>query len=220
MIKIIFCVAIVLCFPWRRMPMPYPPDHKQQTRRRILKTAVRLFNRKGFSAVTIDEIMTAAELTHGGFYRHFGSKEELYAEAVRHFLYKDAPERWQKGSADAGEPEQPFARFVADAYLSRDHLDDVDGSCPLIGLSSDVAHSGQAVKAAYREVAERMIQIFETGSKKPEAREQALVHVALCVGGMVLARAIDDQVLAEDFCRAANKHILTTSGWRGTPTVR
>jgi TetR/AcrR family transcriptional repressor of nem operon len=98
--------------------------------------------------------------------------------------------------------------------LSGDHLEDVDGSCPLIGLSSNVARSGQVVKAAYREVAEKMILIFETGLKGPGAREQALVHVALCVGGMVLARAIDDQGLADDFCKAANKHILKISGWR------
>jgi TetR/AcrR family transcriptional regulator, transcriptional repressor for nem operon len=58
-------------------------DHKQDTRRRILRSAARLFNRKGFSEATIDEIMTAAGLTHGGFYRHFSSKDKLYADAVR-----------------------------------------------------------------------------------------------------------------------------------------
>jgi AcrR family transcriptional regulator len=66
--------------------MPYSPNHKQDTRRRILRSAARLFNRRGFSEATIDEIMTAAGLTHGGFYRHFSSKDKLYAEAVRHFL--------------------------------------------------------------------------------------------------------------------------------------
>src|SRR5262249_50148382 len=135
-------------------PMPYAPDHKQQTRKRIVRSAAHLFNRRGFAEVTIGEVMTVAGLTHGGFYRHFSSKDELYAEAVRHFLRKEAPARWQKRPAGARKPDQPFAKSVVDAYLSHEHFKDVDGSCPLIGLSSDVAHSGEAVKVAYREVAE------------------------------------------------------------------
>src|SRR5262245_26937823 len=124
--------------------MPYSPNHKQDTRRRILRSAARLFNRRGFSEATIDEIMIAAGLTHGGFYRHFSSKDKLYAEAVRYFLCKDAPEPWQRAPADVRKTDQLFARFIVDAYLSRDHLDDRDGSCPLIGLPSDVAQIGRA----------------------------------------------------------------------------
>jgi len=194
--------------------MPRAPEHKQQTRKRIIGSAARLFNRKGFAEVTIGEIMTAAGLTHGGFYRHFSSKEELYAEAVKHFLRKEAPARWQKGPAGARKPDQVFAKFVVDAYLSRDHLDDVDGSCPLVGLSTDVARSGEAVKAAYREVAESMIQVFRANLKGRGARDEAMVLVALCVGGMALARALDDQDLANDFLGTAHKHALQTTGWR------
>jgi TetR/AcrR family transcriptional repressor of nem operon len=193
--------------------MPYAPDHKQQTRNRVVRSAARLFNKRGFAEVTIGEIMMAAGLTHGGFYRHFSSKEELYAESVRHFLRQEVRERWQKSPAGARKPDQPFAKRVVDAYLSRDHLEDVEGSCPLIGLSSDVAHSGEGVKAAYRDVAESMIKVFKANLKGPSAREQAMVLVTLCVGGMVLARALDDQDLAEDFLRTAHKHALETSGW-------
>ena len=181
---------------------------------RIVGVAARLFNRRGFAEVTIGEIMMAAGLTHGGFYRHFGSKEELYAETVRHFLKKEVPARWQKGLADAYPPDQAFARFVVDAYLSRDHLEDVDGSCPLVGLSTDVARSGSGVKAAYREVAEAMVVVFKAHLKGRAARDQAMVLVSHCVGGMVLARALDDQDLAHDFLETAHKHALKTTGWR------
>ena len=68
--------------------MPYSPKHKQDTRDRILESARRLFNRKGFSEVSIEEIMTHAGLTHGGFYRHFSGKDEVYVEAIRYFLCK------------------------------------------------------------------------------------------------------------------------------------
>ena len=188
-------------------------DRKDKTRQRILTTAARLFNRKGLSETTIDEIMTAAGLTHGGFYRHFTSKDELYAEAVRQFLCKETPEPWQKRPNDACLADQPFARFVVDAYLSRDHLEDLDGSCPLIGLPSDVARSSNSVKAAYREVAESMIRVFESSLNEADARQHALVLVALCVGAMVLARAIDDQALGDDFRNAALRHAVATTGW-------
>ena len=193
--------------------MSYAPEHKQETRRRIVESAARLFNRRGFADVTINEIMTGAGLTHGGFYRHFVNKEELYGEAVRHFLKKEAPARWQKAPKRRPKPDLPFAKYVIDAYLSRDHLEDVEGSCPLIGLSSDVARSNGTVKAAYREVAESMIQVFMANMKGRAAREQAIVLLALCVGGMVLARALDSEVLVDDFLRIAHKHALSTTGW-------
>jgi AcrR family transcriptional regulator len=193
--------------------MPYPPEHKDETRQRILRSAARLFNRRGFADVTIDEIMTKAGLTHGGFYRYFEGKDELYAEAVRQFLHNEDREGWQLKHARPCESDQPRAKFVIDAYLSRDHLDDVDGSCPLIGLSSDVARSGQSVKAAYREVAESMISLFQANLDGAEAREHALVLLALCVGGMVLARAINDDGLADELRHAAHTHALTTARW-------
>src|SRR5689334_20647433 len=133
--------------------MPYAKEHKAQTRTQIVGAAAKLFNRRGFDAVTIGDVMVQAGLTHGGFYRHFASKDELYAEAVRHFLRQEAYPRWQQGRNGGGGAGAPFARLVLDAYLSRDHLDDVAGSCPLIALSSDAARASRAVKAAYREVA-------------------------------------------------------------------
>jgi TetR/AcrR family transcriptional regulator, transcriptional repressor for nem operon len=194
--------------------MPYAPEHKQKTRQRIVGAAASLFNRKGFAEVTIGEIMAAADLTHGGFYRHFGSNEELYAEAVSHFLRKEAPARWQKGPTGARMPDAAFAKFVVDAYLSRDHLEDVGGSCPLVGLSTDVARSPHGVKAAYREVAQSMVKLFNAQLKGRAARDQAMVLVSLCVGGMVLARAFDDQDLAHKFLDTARKHALNMTGWR------
>src|SRR5262249_49703493 len=77
-----------------------------------------------------------------------------------------------------------------------------------------VARSSQTVKAAYREVVESMIRLFEANSHGPKAREQALVLIALCVGGMVLARGLDDEDLADDIRNAAHKHALKIASWR------
>lgn len=190
--------------------MPYSPKHKQDTRERILESARRLFNSKGFSDVSIEEIMRHAGLTHGGFYRHFGGKDEVYAEAVRHFLCKEAPDPWQAKQVAMAKPR---ARRIVDAYFSRDHFDDRERCCPLLGLASDVARSGEAVKSAYKEVAQKLVDVFETHLGGPESRDRALALVALCVGGMALARGIDDPALADDFRQAAHQHALKTAGW-------
>ena len=203
--------------------MPYSAEHKRDTRQRILESARRLFNRKGFSEVSIGEIMESAGLTHGGFYRHFTGKDELYAAAVEWFLCKEAPKPWQSKSWQrkprrhrrnvSAAARKPRARRIVDAYFSRDHFDDRESCCPLIGLASDVARGSDAVKAAYREVLEVLVQLFQADLDEPRTRERALALVALCVGGMVVARSVDDQALADDLRRAAHRHALRTGGW-------
>jgi TetR/AcrR family transcriptional regulator, transcriptional repressor for nem operon len=194
--------------------MPYTPQRKQQTRERIVRSARRLFNRRGFAEVTIDEIMTAAGLTHGGFYRHFKTKDELYSEALRQFLCLDPPEGWQHKHVDLCAEGSTLARMIMDAYLSKDHLEDRDGSCPTAGLASDVSRSSSRVKKAFRMVVEMMLKAFAAGLRGPDAREKALALVSLCVGAMVVARAVDDPALADALRIAARKHVLASSGWK------
>ena len=193
--------------------MPYPPEHKHDIRQKILDSAKRLFNKKGFTEVSIEEVMSNVGLTHGGFYRYLSGKDELYAAAVRQFLCGQAPEPWQTAQRDRCVAGRSRSHNVVDAYLSREHFDDREGCCPLIGLSSDVARSSASVKAAYREVALSMIAVFRANLKGRAARDHAMVLVALCVGGMVLARALDDRDLAADFLATAHRHALATTGW-------
>jgi AcrR family transcriptional regulator len=194
--------------------MRYTPERKQETRERILRTARRLFNRKGFAEVTIDEVMSEAGLTRGGFYRHFTTKDELYSEALLQFTCKDQPEDWQRKHVDPYAQGTTLARMIMDAYLSRDHLEDRDGSCPTAGLASDVSRSSAKVKKAFREVVEMMLKVFAAGLRGPHARDRALALVSLCVGAMVVARAVDDPALAEALRVAARKHVLASSGWK------
>jgi AcrR family transcriptional regulator len=206
--------------------MPYVPEHKAETRIRILDSARRLFNRNGLTAISIDEIMAGAGLTRGGFYSYFDSKEELYAEAITHFINAGPNAQWQR-MAFVDRPEgEALARAILDAYLSRAHLDDVEGSCPVIGLATDVARSGGPAKRAYRQVMEMMAGIFAAnlglspvaapeGSTVPdESRQRALAVVALCVGGMVLARAVDDEPAADELRAASHCYAVALAGWR------
>jgi len=194
--------------------MPYAPEHKQETRQRILRTARRLFNRKGFAEVTIDEIMTGAGLTRGGFYRHFKTKDELYSEAMAQFLCRNPPEEWQRKHVNPCAEGPALARMIMDAYLSKDHLEDRDGPCPTAALASDVSRSGPPVKKAFRMVLETMLTVFAAALPGPDAHERALALVSLCVGAMVVARAVDDPALADALRVAARQHVLASSGWK------
>ena len=195
--------------------MPYKPEHKRETRQRILESARRLFNSKGLAEVSIEEIMANAGLTRGGFYRHFSDKDELYAEAVRWFLCTEAPKPWQRKPADPRTARKPRGQRVVDAYFSRDHFDDRETCCPLIALPSDVMRGGDAVKSAYREVLEKLIDIFVADLRGPRRRERAFALVALCVGGIVAAKCMDDPATADDLRRAAHRQALRTAGWSG-----
>ena len=192
--------------------MSYSPKHKQDTREKILESARRLFNRNGYSGVSIEQIMSDAGLTHGGFYRHFSGKDELYAAAVRQFLCQKKPAAWQK-RRELGAVTKPRAQRIVDAYFSREHFDDRDGCCPLLGTSSDVQRRGEVVKAAYQEVVQQMVKVFEDNLACPQPHERALALVALCVGGMVLARNVCDPDLADDFRRTAHAQVRRTAGW-------
>jgi AcrR family transcriptional regulator len=192
--------------------MPYPPQHRHGVRRKILESARGLFNQRGFADVSIDEIMADAGLSHGGFYRYFSSKDELYAEAVRHFLCKETPEPWQSAGCDGSADDKPRTERMIDAYFSRDHFNDCERCCPLIGVPSDVSRSSDVVKAAYREVLEMLVGVFETELDAPQARERALAAAALCVGGMVLARGVDDAALGDDLRAAAHRQALRLLG--------
>ena len=184
--------------------MPYSAEHKRDTRQRILESARRLFNRKGFLDVSIEEVMKNAGLTHGGFYRHFSGKDELYASAVAWFLCNEAPKPWQRRRTRSAASRKPRAQRIVDAYFSRDHFDDRESCCPLIALPSDVSRGSDAVKAAYREVLEKLIGLLQADLDEPRTRERALALVAVCVGGMVVARCVDEPALADDLRRAAH----------------
>lgn len=186
--------------------MPYSSEHKQKTRTRIVESARILFNRHGFENVSIDMVMAEADLTRGGFYNHFRSKEELFAAAVSSFLMGRGAQWRAAAGIDPENAVPEMASQMIAGYLSPEHLGDLDGQCPMIALPSDVARSNPEVRAAYQELLTAMVGLFETSleDRRPDAHQMALVLAALCVGGMVLARTLPDSTLAEDVRKAAH----------------
>lgn len=189
--------------------MPYSPDHKRQTRARIVEAARMLFNRHGFDKVTIDQIMATAGLTRGGFYAHFRSKAELHAEAVASFLMGRGAEWRAQAGVDPAHPAPAMAAQMVESYLSDAHLGDLEGQCPMIALPSDIARADPATREAYQRLLEAMVGLFEqcmaegTDIDAEAVRERALVAATLCVGGMVLARTLPQSSLVSELRRAA-----------------
>jgi TetR/AcrR family transcriptional repressor of nem operon len=163
-------------------------EQMAENRRRILEVASRLFREKGFDAVSVAEVMKAAGLTHGGFYGHFSSKDDLIAQSLAHVL-----------AADAGE--EGDLRAYADAYLSPRHRDDCAGGCPTAGLAAAVRLQSPAARAAMTEGLR--LQIDRASKALPELdaadrRRAAIGSFAAMVGAVILARAINDPTLSDE----------------------
>jgi len=194
--------------------MPYPTGHRGQVRKNIVESARKLFNRHGFDNVSVQQIMAGAGLTHGGFYSYFKSKSDLYTEVLGCFLtdpeWKNC---WEGVHVDLSSTD--VGPQVVRAYLSRQHFDDVENSCPMVALPSDVARSGKSVKRAYETVFKAMVNILErsVAEKNPSRRTKARAIAALCVGGMVAARSLADATLADELRDACMAMALKLGNW-------
>src|ERR1700753_2414899 len=116
-------------------------------RERIIDAAGALFRAKGFGGVGVADIMKAADLTHGGFYGHFASKDDLVAQSSRRTMGRAAA-NWSKIVEDA--PKKPYAALLKH-YLSPRHRDDPGQGCAFAALGNDAARSGQVVREAFAE---------------------------------------------------------------------
>jgi TetR/AcrR family transcriptional repressor of nem operon len=194
--------------------MPYPAGHRAKVKRNIIQSARRLFNRRGFDNVSLGQIMAGAGLTHGGFYSYFKSKSDLYAEVLACFFTDPNWKNCWEGvhvdmaARDAG-PQ------IVRAYLSRQHFEDVENSCPMVALPSDVARSGKNAKRAFETVFQAMVSVLDrsmpAGGRPRRAQAQAIA--ALCVGGMVVARAMLNRRVADDLRKACLAIALHLGRW-------
>jgi TetR/AcrR family transcriptional repressor of nem operon len=187
---------------------PHPRD-KDKVRQKIVRSAARLFNHHGFAAVSIDQIMAGAGLTRGGFYAYFGSKSELYAEAIAHFIGR------RKENRDAAASFREDAAKTLRQYLANKPSEKGDSACPLIGLTADFARNDTAIRKAHEDLLKLIVETFERGiaSESGRHRQIALALSSLCVGGLMLARMVDDPALADEL-RAATMMVAThLGGW-------
>src|SRR5271168_5539187 len=198
----------------RRSTVPYPATHRTQVKKKIVASARRLFNKHGFDNVSISQIMAGAALTHGGFYSYFDSKSDLYAEVLGCFFtdpeWKNC---WEGVHVDLSSTE--VGPQVVRAYLSRQHFEDVANSCPMVALPTDVARSNTSAKRAFENVFRAMVSVLERSATKNVVarRGTAQAAAALCVGGMVVARAMQNREHADDLRDACMAVALQLGGW-------
>ncbi|MFC8078047.1 TetR/AcrR family transcriptional regulator [Streptomyces sp. NPDC057307] len=177
-------------------------EQAQENRRRIVDTASRLFREQGTAGVSVADLMKAAGLTHGGFYKHFDSKEALVDEATACAFDGVEDPLVARPGADEGDPEAARRAFVDD-YLSPRHRDDMAGGCPTAGLAVDMARgaAGSAARHTYaegvREFAERMAGDDDDG----------LARLSTMVGALILARAVNGDPLSDALLAAAKAEV-------------
>lgn len=178
-------------------------------RQRVVDAAAELFKERGFDGVGVAEVTAAAGLTHGGFYGQFASKEELMAEAVGRALDGSA-ERWAGRIAAADSPEAALAAVVT-AYLSAEHRDRPGGGCLLAALGPEAARHRGPVRRRVTEGARALFDLLADivpGRGAAARRRKALATYAGLVGGLVLARAVDDATLSDEILSAVAESLL------------
>jgi AcrR family transcriptional regulator len=195
--------------------MPYPAGHRSKVKKAIIDSARKLFNRHGFENVSLQQIMAGAGLTHGGFYSYFKSKSDLYVEVLGCFFtdpnWKSC---WEGVHVDLSSTD--VGPQVVRAYLSRQHYEDVENSCPMVALPTDVARSGVSAKRAFEAVFKAMVSVLQRSLAQPsnrQKREVAQAIAALSIGGMVVARTMVDRAAADDLRAACTNMALQLGGW-------
>jgi len=169
---------------------------------RILDLATRLFRERGIDGVSVADLMKSAGLTHGGFYGHFKSKQQLVAQACALAISR-MRQSWMKS---IGEMPQNPIQAVADRYLTLAHRDHSGRGCPMAALGAEVARQGPPVRHA---VTEELRAFFDfltralPGPSETDRRRKAISMYALLVGAMVLARAVADPSLSNEILQAA-----------------
>ncbi|HEY2055222.1 MAG TPA: TetR/AcrR family transcriptional regulator [Solirubrobacterales bacterium] len=178
--------------------MGHSQEEKAKNHQRIVEIAARRIRESGTDGPGVAEIMSEAGLTHGGFYKHFDSRDDLVAEAVAAAL-EQGEEAIGEVTADA---EDPLAAFV-DWYLSTGHRDDPATGCAVVALGADAARADTGLRAAYGAQVERYIAHLEElqGGGGEDARRRAIAAVASMVGALLIARAVDDKELSDEILR-------------------
>lgn len=171
--------------------MRYTPDHKEESRRRIIRAAATRFRRDGISSVGVVPLMGDAGLTHGAFYSHFASKEAL-VEAVLAEGVDEAFERLSEAAKGGGLPA------LIDAYLCSGHRDNPEVGCPAAALGAEIARHPLKSRRTYARQVNRVVDLIEASLTRPD-REIAQAIFGTLVGSLVLARGVGDPALADGF---------------------
>ena len=199
--------------------MPWPGDHKARTRKKIVEAAAAAFRAAGVTGVRVEDVMASAGLTHGGFYAHFGSKDELLREALEHASRQTVA---MLATSLASIPDENRRQAVIDAYLSPAHVAHPELGCPLATLGPEIVRSGRTTRRVLAEsVRDRlawMRQLMPEGQRDAASDDQIVGTLACMVGGVILARTVErkDSAAVLEACREFLRRNAGQSGKRSS----
>lgn len=196
----------------------------EQHRIDIERSSSRLFKEYGLHGVTVSQVMADAGLTHGGFYGHFASKDELAAIACAR-SFTESGQRWDKRIAEANGDGRDARRRLLDPYLTQTHRDDAGNGCTAAALTGDVARepADKPIHAAYVTGVREMVEAWRgtlPNPDSPEANDTALAQIALLIGTITIARASRGDPLSDAFIEAARRQLLDPQFDPDTPDPR
>lgn len=177
--------------------MKVSKEKMAEHRENILKSAAKQFREQGFDGVSVADLMKQAGLTHGGFYGHFASKEDLAVQASARAM-ENSMAKWEKVMATA--EGDPFEALVAQ-YLSERHRDNPGAGCFYAALGSDITRQPAALKKAMTTGVEKFLDLIERNlpaGPQDAKRRKAVVGVATMIGALIMARGVDDTRLSEE----------------------
>jgi len=190
--------------------MRYSAEHKQQTRERIVRAAARRFRCRA-SEASVSELMRDLHLTHGGFYRHFESKEDLFAEAFEQSL-KELGDRFTNAIEKAARGGE--LKALIDAYLDVDHLDDVARGCPIAALASEVARRPRGARKPFLRLLKAYIGRMEQYIPAENAERRRAKAISLftgMAGTLTVARAFTEEQDRRAILDGAKKFYLAAA---------
>ena len=181
--------------------MGHSRAHKREHHEQIVGVAASRFREAGVDKVGVADLMHDAGLTHGGFYRHFESRDQLVAEAVERALHDGG----QAMAAVAESPQDPLSAVI-DAYLSISHRDNLGTSCAVTTLAGDVARSTPRARAAYtnqvRVYIDMLVRLLPPGTSD-QTRATAITALSTLVGAVSMARAVNDEAFSREILASA-----------------
>ena len=178
--------------------MGHSQADKVASHQRIVEITATRLRVDGLSRPAIGELMKEAGLTHGGFYRHFGSRDELVDESIVRALWDGARRIADAVGVERDSGGDPLAGLIA-AYLSPEHRDDLAGSCAVATLGADVARASDRTRSAYGDQVRSYLRVIEGLLDEPDPaarRRRAVLTLSALVGAVVMARAVSDPELS------------------------
>jgi len=175
-----------------------------RNRAQVIESTSHMLRERGAAGVSVQEAMSAAGLTHGGFYKHFASKDELLATAAR-TAFDGILERLDRITGESTDPQEARERIVRD-YLTADHRDRMATGCANTALASDAARTADPdLRAAYAEGFQQTLSRLEAVTDAPDARAQALQDMIVLIGGLTLARATRGSAISDELLEQAQR---------------